>query len=132
MTDGFERMSSGRRAVGRHRKGRDLVDLLGVKTERDLAGDEEPQPGRGSEEIRKVRGGACQLLEVIEDEQDLALAEVFRQQLGGRPPTGFLDTEGSSDRRGQEFGIPDRGQPADEDAVRELAPEALGDRQREG
>jgi hypothetical protein len=101
------------------------VSASGREAERGLAGGEDPQPGRGREQLAHQGNRVADVLEVVEHEQDLPRLQV----LGDRPDGTELGLAGS----GQGFGdrgrnggaVGDGGQGDQERAVRELLEELI-------
>ena len=60
---------------------RDRVDVLPRHPQPFTARDQQPQIGTGAKQVRYVRCGADHLLEVVEHEQHLLLAQVADQRL---------------------------------------------------
>ena len=104
-----------------------------------LAGDAEGRPARhqdrergaGAEEIGDQGGRRQQVLEVVEDEQETLRTEVGDQPLAERPLAGIRQVERLGDRRGDQAGVAERGQPDEPDPVREAAAQVAGHLERE-
>ena len=95
------------------------------------ARDEHGDAGRIRERAREVRRGAEHVLEVVEDQEHAALAEMVVQRLlQGAAARGF-DAERLADRRHDERGVVDAAERDERDAVRELLHQLAADLERE-
>ena len=89
------------------------------------------EPGRGGEQVADQRRGRQHLLEVVEHQEQVPVAEVPRHAVGQRPVARLPHAEGLRDRRGDEGGVADRGEGDEDDAVGEVAAQLLRDPQGE-
>ena len=87
------------------------------------ARDQEPQVGAGLEQLRELGRRLDHLLEVVEQQQELALGDVLGEAV--------LRPERLRDRLGHERGVAQRGQADPEDTRLERGHELGGDLQRE-
>ena len=102
----------------RHR----VLDLA-LDAQELAAGDEQREVGAGAEERRELGRRLDHLLEVVEQEQQLALADVLGETV--------LGAERLGDRLGDERGIAERGEADPEDACLVLGDERGGRLDRE-
>jgi len=77
------------------------------------------------------RGGGQQVLEVVQDEQDLPLAQLADQVVHQGPVPGVLQPEALRDRGRHQPRVADRRQRHEEDAVRVIAGHLGGQRDAE-
>ncbi len=77
----------------------DRVFLLAGQVERSPAGDDEARPRRRSKQRRDVTGGADDLFEVVEDEQQRPPGQEPGERLGGGALDSVEQAERSGDRR---------------------------------
>ncbi len=94
-------------------------------------GDEQAEVGAGGEEGGDERRRGDDLLEAVEHEQRAAVAEGGLEGLEGRVVAGFADAERLGEGGGDEFGVGDRREGDEADAVGEAAGDRLGDLQGE-
>ncbi len=79
-----------RAARGRHRQRRDRPQVLAGQREPFPAGREQPEPGRGPQQVVGQRGaGVEEVLAVVEDHQRPALPQVLGEH-ARRAPAGFV------------------------------------------
>ena len=88
--------------------------------ERGAAGYEHLELWAGGHQLAEGRGGGHHLLEVIEDEQQLPVAQGILEGLQERPPAQLVEAEGLADGRQDEAGVLDGGQRDKADAVAEV------------
>ena len=74
------------------------------------AGGQHGQPGAGPQEIGDERGGAQDVLDVVQQEQHLPPGEGVQQALGEGQALHLADVQGLGDRRGDETGVGEGGQ----------------------
>jgi hypothetical protein len=123
----------GRRQAGEIRQAerRDGVFALPVQPERRAAGRQHPQGRAAGEQLADEGRGGQQMLDIVEHEQQVAVAQVAEQHLLDRRRPGFLQPEAPHDAGGDEAGIEDRRQGNEADAILEHVPRAGGDRDRQ-
>jgi hypothetical protein len=110
----------------RHRKG-----MLAIQVQNRPARDEQAETGRGGEQVADQRRGRQHLLEVVEDQQQVPIAEVPHHAAGERPVARLAHAEGLRDRRGDEVRVASRGEGDEGDAGGEVRREDLGHPQRQ-
>ena len=96
---------------------RDRVLLLAAEVQAGAAGHEDPELRRGGEEAGDDRGGVLEVLEVVEHEEHVAIAQRVRDGVEERPFRGLADEERRRDRRRQQVGFRDRGELDEERPV---------------
>ncbi len=120
----------GRRRVQQRQRGDDK-DVFAGEAQHLAAGGEDLQVRSNGQEVGEERGRLDHLLDVVEQQQDVAWAQVGGQDLGrGRSPSGcahLLQAQRPRDRREDEGGVGDRGQADEDDPVRELRGKIGGD-----
>jgi hypothetical protein len=90
--------------------------VLALEAEPLAAGHQDGQAGAGREPLAHQRRGLQQVLEVVQDQQQLAVAERQGHRLAVRQPGRLPDAERPPDGRRDEAGIAERGE-RDEDGV---------------
>ena len=103
--------------LGLGERGHRVLDLS-LHAQELTAGDEERQGGAALEEGRELGRRLDDLLEVVEEEAELALADVLGETV--------LGAEGLGDRLGDESGVAEGGEPDPEDACLVLGDERCG------
>ncbi len=93
--------------LGGGERGDRVLDLAGDAQEL-AARDEQGEVGAGLQELGELGGGLHHLLQVVEQEQHLSLADVLGEAV--------LGSEGLGDRLADEGGVSERGEPDPEDA----------------
>ena len=128
----------GPRPVGEERdrlrlqpQGRHRVLVLAVEVEVRPARREDRQLRRGREQLRHDRRGVEEVLEVVEDQQQVALAHEPRQGLADRLPGRRAQVERLRDRGRDELAVADRRERHEAGAVGEPLLQAAGDLERE-
>ena len=91
--------------LGRQAERRDRVDVLDPDAERLAAGDQELDLGARVEQLGRHPGGGRDLLEVVEHQQDLALAQAFGQRLADRTGGHLAHADGATERQDQAIGV---------------------------
>ena len=95
------------------------------------AGREHRQLRRGREQLRDDRRGVEEVLEVVQDQQQVALAHEPRQRLGDRLPGRRAQVECLRDRGRDELAVADRRERHEAGAVGEPLLQPAGDLERE-
>ena len=113
-----------RRLLGAQRRDDQL--LLAPEGEGDPGGDQHLDPRGGGEQPLDHGTGPGHLLEVVDDEEELPVAEVVAHGLQHRTPR-LGDAEGPGQDRGNQPRVGHRGQIGEERAVAEPGPQLLGD-----
>ena len=111
----------GRVLLVRDRERRDRAFLLAGNAQRRAAADQDPQRARLLQQPRHDRGAGQQVLEVVQDDQELPLAQLADQVLHQGPVPGVLQPDALGDRRGHQSRIPDGRQRHEVNAVRVVA-----------
>ena len=114
----------GRRRAGvllRDRERRDRAFLLAGNAQRRAAADQDPNSPGLLEQPRHDRGAVQQMLEVVQHDQELPLAQLAHQVLHQRPVPGILQPDALGDRRWHQSRIPDGRERDEIDAVRVVA-----------
>jgi hypothetical protein len=106
-------------------------DVLAGEVQDGAARDEERQPRRPREQLDEHRRPAAQVLDVVEDEQQLASAELGRELVERLLVDHVAEPEGLHDRRDDQVGIPKRRQLDQRHAVGEGRRDAPCGLQRE-
>ena len=101
------------------REGSDAVLVLHREAQGGPAGGEDRQAGAGGEEIGQQWGGIAELFEVVEDEQQAAMAEAIGQDRLDWSVGGDGDPEGEGDGAGDRGGVAGQCQVDPPDAVAE-------------
>ena len=112
-------------------KRRDAELLLPGQVQHRAARDDDPQPRRSGEQLGDERRGAHDLLEVVEDQQQLALAEVLLHPLLEVAIGRLPDAQGGGDGRGGRGAVASILEGDEEGAVGEIGQEALREREPE-
>jgi hypothetical protein len=107
------------------------VDGLRAQPEHDQAGRQDRQPGTAGQQLVEVACGVDQVLQVVEYEQPLAIAEVVDQGLKGSVPTRQVCPRGPADVAQHHLGPRDGRQRNEHGAVAEVLAQPLADRDRE-
>ena len=94
--------------------------LLAVDAQRSPAGDEDPQARRAGEHLGQHRGRVDHLLEVVEDEQHLAVAQRLGDAVDHGPVRLVGHADRSSDGRRDQLPFTDRLQRDEPDPVGEV------------
>ena len=115
------------RWIRRRRQARHRVLLLARYVEGGSTRDDHLQLARRPEELSDQRRGLDHLLEIVEDEQDLAGADPAGQAVADRDGAVLDESQDRGDRRSDEGRLANRFEGDEVDAVGE----ALGDRRRE-
>ena len=71
------------------------------------------------------------MLEVVDDDQELAVAHVVDHRVQEWPPAGLADAQGAGDRRGDELGVADLPEADEEDPVLEPLDRVPGEFERQ-
>ncbi len=98
----------------------DVVALLAADPQQHTAGDQDRELGRLREQGGEDGSGLHHLLEVVEHEQETALAQRGRQVLGDGRVSGVADAQGLRDAAGHAFWVVDGGQIDEHGAVLEV------------
>ena len=93
---------------------------LAAQVEPLPASGDHAQPWAAGKEIGHQRGGAHHLLEVVEDEQQVPVAQEVQQQVARRLGADLAQLQGAGDGHGDERGIGQRRQRDERGAVGEL------------
>ncbi len=101
--------------------------MLVRQVQHDPAGDEDLQTGAAGQEVIERGGGLDHLLQVVQDEQRLARAQMRRELLDQGPVARVAQAERLGHRRHDESGIADRLQRDEADAVGEPVLRLTGD-----
>jgi hypothetical protein len=81
------------RAVGHgHGQRRNRVDVLAGETQHDPAGDQEPQARASAQRLGQLGCGVDEVLQVVEQQQQAAVAEERDQALAERPVAGLVQS----------------------------------------
>jgi hypothetical protein len=104
----------------------DVVLLLPRDVQGLSAGHDHLQPGTGDQQAGDERRGRDQVLEVVQQEQQLAVLELLSQALLQRLPAGLPDPECPGDGRPDQERVTDWGQRDEERAVAELVHQRVG------
>src|ERR1043166_3972447 len=91
--------------------------VLGFQTQRDATGNYDLKFGRGGKKLADLGRGGGYLLKIVQDKQQLLVAEVIFEGLDDRRGAGFLQAERLGNGRCDEFKISDRIQPYEKNAV---------------
>ena len=123
--------SGGQVVAVRKAEGRDAEFLFPGHVQGGSARDEDPQPRRAGEQLGDKRRGAHELLEVVEDEQQLALAQeilhaLLEVAIERLPDAQCGGESGGGGQRGREHPEAD-----EEGAVGEIRQEARCEREPE-
>ncbi len=113
----------------RHRGHREL--LLSLDAERLPAGGDHGERRDRREQAADEGSGGDHLLDVVEDQQQLAFRQVRRERLEHRRPGLLGHPEGLRDRLGHELRVDDRGEGSERSPVRVLGLEDVRRLQRE-
>src|SRR5579864_1684840 len=90
-------------------------------------GDQQLQAWTGLQDIRELRGGWKDLLEVVEEQQGLLGRKMFLEEIDKRAVACFTNAQRLGDRRGDQRGIRDRGEIDEECSVGESLGGVAGD-----
>ena len=110
-----------------HRQGGDGDVILARESQHDPAGGEDLQPSAVGQQRRDVGRGPDHLLEVVQDEQHLARAQLRHELLRQRTGARVAEAEGPGDRRQDELRVAQRGQFDEADAGGERRSNLLRD-----
>ena len=105
--------------------------VLAMHVEHGPARHEDAQARSSRQQVDDDRRRVEDLLEVVEDEEDVAVAEIAPERLDHRPVGGFPEADRGADRRGHEVRVADGGELDEEDAVLVCGQAFGGDLQRE-
>ena len=105
----------------RDRKRRDRAFLLAGNAQRGAAAHQDPQGTGFLQQPYHDRCAGQQVLEVIQDEQELPLAQLTDQVVHQRPVSGILQADALGDRRWHQSWIPHRRQRDEIHPVRVIA-----------
>lgn len=100
-----------------HGQREDRDNVLAAEAQPGAAGHQGFEPGTGAQEIGKIRSSGDDLLEVIKDEQQLAIVKRLLERGQGRATTRFTQPHGQRDRGQDQIGIGDGRQPNQANAV---------------
>ena len=103
-----------------HGERRHGIFVLAREVKRRAARDECLQIRCRGEKRANSRAGIEELLEVVEDEEEVLVAQVVLQRLGERLAGPFPHRKRLGDRRDEEMRIADRGEVDEEDSVLEI------------
>ena len=112
-------------------QGRDRILALAAQAQGGPAGDEQRQVRAGGQQLGRQGDGADELLEVIEDDQDLAAGQGGDQPLLERRFAFFAQAEALGDHRQGDDRVAGEGQGDEGDTAREVGPEQAGQLQRQ-
>ena len=104
-------LRSGERILLRDLQRRNRALLLARHAKRRAAAHHDPQSARWRKQLRHHRRGRQQVLEVVQDQQELAILQITGQVLHQRRPPGIRQADALGDRRGHQSRFPDRRQP---------------------
>ena len=105
--------------------------MLAVQVQHNPAADEDLQPRPGRQQLGQQRRGLEHLLEVVDHQQELPVAQVRLQLLQGRPVAPLGDVERRGERRGHQRRVAHGGQGDEGRAVGERRLEGARHRQRQ-
>ena len=115
-----------------HRQRRDGHDVLAGEPQGGPAGRQDRQARAPDQQVRGHRGRIEQVLEVVEDEQELAIAQQGSQTVDRGPPAAVDHPEDAGDGWSDEVGLAD-GREGDEDgAIGEVVAQVGGHPEGEG
>lgn len=108
--------------VGQRKRRRRVLEFS-VDSQQGAAGHEDLEAGAGREKVSDQRGGLNHLLEVIEQEEHLPVAQITLEALKERLLCALHDAERPGDGGGDEIGVRYGGQLDEEYAALELVHE---------
>ena len=94
--------------------------LLPRQVQRRAAGDQDPRPSGGGEQVGDEAAGVEHLLHVVEDQQDVPLGKVAAEVFQQRGAARVLQPDAAGDRHRHQRRVPHRGQRHEVHAVREV------------
>jgi hypothetical protein len=95
-----------------------------------LAGDDHLCPGAAAEQAGQCRRGLKDVLEVVQHQQDAAVAERAGDSLGNKAAVALAHADRVGDRRKNERRVDHPGKGDEDDATGEVSNKLLGDPQR--
>ncbi len=102
--------------------------MLAVQAQRGPTGGQHGQAGAPSEQVRHPRRRVEQVFEVVEDQQQMAVAQgVLQALVDRRPATSLAHPQGVGDRERDEGRVADGGDRHERGAVGELPAQLGGD-----
>lgn len=116
--------------VRRHQGG-DGDHAFGPQAQRRSAGHDYGQPGTGGDEIGQQRRGRGHLLEVVQQQEHLAITQGGGKAGRQRPRSSFRDAERLGDGGGDQLGVAQRGQRDPDRAVTKGGQRLLGHAHRQ-
>ena len=123
---GGERRERGGRPL-RQGERRDRAFLLARHAKGRPAAHQDTQITGVAQQFRHHRGRRQQVLEVVQDDQELAISQVISEMLDQRPASGVRQPDALGDRRKNQPGVCDRRQPDEIDPIRIFACQPRGE-----
>jgi hypothetical protein len=105
--------------------------VLAVHAKRPPARDENGQAGGGGQQLGDRRRGGGNLLDVVEDQQELAVLEELAERFVGWTSLEQASAGGLGHRRHDQRRIGERGEGNEDDPVREVGGDLPGDLDRQ-
>jgi hypothetical protein len=109
------------------RQGWHVEHLLKAQMKRLPAGDEQRDSGGSRQQLSQPGGSREDVLDVVQDEEQLALCQVRLEALEQKGALQILEPELLPNRREDSIGIADRGQIDEDDPVSEVGADLAAD-----